>query len=60
MDTNSSMLQTLSSINDYDLQDDYYRNYVNGIQNVNLKSIKKAISDNIKFENALIVTLGGR
>ena len=60
MDTNSSMLQTLSSINDYDLQDDYYRNYVNGIQNVNLKTIKKAISDNIKFENALIVTLGGR
>jgi len=60
MDTNSSMLQTLSSINDYDLQDDYYRNYVNGIQNVNLKSIKKAISDNIKFENALIVTLGGQ
>ena len=60
MDTNSSMLQTLSSINDYDLQDEYYRNYVNGIQNVNLKSIKKAISDNLKFENALIVTLGGR
>ena len=60
MDTNSSMLQTLSSINDYDLQDDYYRNYVNGIQNVNLKSIKKAISDNIKFQNALTVTLGGR
>ena len=60
MDTNSSMLQTLSSINDYDLQDEYYRNYVNGIQNVNLKSIKKAISDNIKFENALTVTLGGR
>ena len=60
MDTNSSMLQTLSSINDYDLQDDYYRKYVNGIQNVDLKSIKKAISDNIKFENALIVTLGGR
>ena len=60
MDTNSSMLQTLSSINDYDLQDDYYRNYVNGIQNVNLRSMKKAISDNIKFENALIVTLGGR
>ena len=60
MDTNSSMLQTLASINDYDLQDDYYKNYVSGIQNVNLKSIKKAILDNIKFENALIVTLGGR
>ena len=60
MDTNSSMIQTLSSINDYDLQDDYYKNYVNGIQNVNLKSIKRAISDNIKFENALIVTLGGQ
>ena len=60
MDTNSSMLQTLASINDYDLQDDYYKNYVSGIQNVNLKSIKKAILDNIKLENALIVTLGGR
>ena len=60
MDTNSSMLQTLASINDYDLQDDYYKNYVSGIQNVNLKSIKKAILDNIKFENTLIVTLGGR
>ena len=60
MDTNSSMIQTLSSINDYDLQDDYYKNYVNEIQNVNLKSIKRAISDNIKFENALIVTLGGQ
>ena len=60
MDTNSSMVQTLSSINDYDLQDDYYKNYVNEIQNVNLKSIKRAISDNIKFENALIVTLGGQ
>ena len=58
MDTNSSMLQTLSSINDYDLQDDYYRNYVHGIQNVNLKTIKKAILNHIKFENALTVTLG--
>ncbi len=58
MDTNSNMLQSLSSINDYDLQDDYYKNYIAGIQNVNLKSIKKAITNKIKFNNALTITLG--
>ena len=58
MDTNSNMLQSLSSINDYDLQDDYYKNYITGIQNVNLESIKKAITNKIKFNNALTITLG--
>ncbi len=60
MDTNRNMLRTLSSINDYDLQDDYYKKYVTGIQNVNLRSIKKAILNKIKFQNALTLTLGGR
>ena len=60
MDTNINTLQILSSINNYDLQDDYYKKYITGIQNVNLKSIKKAISNKIKFENSLTLTLGGR
>tara|TARA_B100000965_G_scaffold208248_1_gene174015 strand:+ start:79 stop:1359 length:1281 start_codon:yes stop_codon:yes gene_type:complete len=60
IDTNKNMLDTLAAINSYDLQDDYFRNYIRGIQSVTKKSIDKTISKKLAIDQHFIITLGGK
>ena len=60
LDTNKNMLNTLSAINDYNLEKDYFKNYIYGIDNVNLSSIKSALENKLDFDNSMVFTLGNK
>ena len=57
-DTNRKILNTLSAINEYGMHDDYYREYVDGLESVTKSTITKSIKDNIQFNNIFISTAG--
>ncbi len=60
LDTNNNLLNTLSAINNYDLQDDYFFNYKRGIESVTKDSIESTISNKLKIDQYFIITLGGK
>ena len=57
-DTNKKMLENLSAINKYDMPENYFENYINGISNVTIHSIRQSLNSSIMFDNNLIVTVG--
>ena len=57
-DTNKKMLENLAAINSYDIPENYFENYINGINNVTIHSIKQALNSSIMFDNNLIITVG--
>ena len=57
-DTNRKILNTLSAINEYGMHNDYYREYIDGLESVTKSTITKSIKDNIRFNNIFISTAG--
>ena len=57
-DTNKNMLRTLSSINDYEMYDNYFETYTKGINLVTKESIMSSLQSDLQFEKMLITTVG--
>jgi zinc protease len=57
-DTNKNMLRTLSSINDYEMHDNYFERYTEGINLVTKESIISSLQSDLQFEKILITTVG--
>ena len=57
-DTNKKMLENLSAINEYNMPENYFEHYVNGINNVTIRSIRESLNSRIMFDNNLIITVG--
>ena len=57
-DTNKKILNTLSAINEYDFQDDYFSKYEEGLNKVSPISIKASLSETLSFSEMMIITVG--
>ena len=57
-DTNRKILNTLSAINDLGIHDNYFENYISGINKVTKERIKRAIKSKILFDKKLVLTVG--
>ena len=58
LDTNKKMLSTLSAINNYEMYDNYFQEYIKGINLVTKESIISSLKSDLDFENILINTVG--
>jgi len=58
LDTNKKMLSTLSAINSYEMHDNYFEEYIEGIHLVTKESIISSLKSDLDFENILINTVG--
>ena len=57
-DTNKKILSTLSAINSYDFQKDYFFDYEEGLKNVTPDSIEASLSQVLSFDDIMIITVG--
>jgi len=57
-DTNKKMLENLSAINAYNIPENYFENYINGINSVTIHSVKESLKPSVMFDNSLIITVG--
>ena len=57
-DTNKKILSTLSAINSYDFQKDYFFDYEEGLKNVTPASIEASLSQVLSFDDIMIITVG--
>ena len=57
-DTNKKILSTLSAINSYDFQKDYFFDYEEGLKNVTPASIEASLSQILSFDDIMIITVG--
>lgn len=57
-DTNRKILNTLSAINYLGMYDNYFENYISGINKVTKERIQKAIKSKILFDKKLVLTVG--
>ena len=58
LDTNKKMLSTLSAINSYEMHDNYFEEYIEGINLVTKESIISSLKSDLDFENISINTVG--
>ena len=58
LDTNKKMLRNLSAINYYDMHDDYFENYIKGINSVTKESIISSLKSDLDFDKILVTTVG--
>ena len=58
VDTNSKILNLISSINHMNLDLDYFANYKNLLKQVNKESIKAALNRSMDFDNISVFTVG--
>ena len=57
-DTNKKILSTLSAINSYDFQKDYFFDYEESLKNVTPVSIEASLSQALSFDDIMIITVG--
>ncbi len=57
-DTNKKILSTLSAINSYDFQKNYFFDYEEGLKNVTPASIEASLSQVLSFDDIMTITVG--